>query len=259
VAFPIALISPGGDVSHYWYTALAEELASHGWVVASMAHAHSSLDVFPGKGLVGSTDWGLDVEDPAAEGAADDRLSDVLAADASYVLDRLTALESGLPGDYLAGRVDAGRAAILGHSRGGSTVGRACSTEARFRACVILDNIGPLRERETGLPRPHLTLRASGWNDSRIARLRSFLALNAVESWDVEIEGAHHFTFSDLPLLGMPGPAGAIDPRRGHAIASVIVRAFLERHVLGSPVSIEEVASEFPEARALRIVPARAP
>jgi predicted dienelactone hydrolase len=44
---PVLLFSPGGNMSRHWHTAWAQEMASQGYVVAVMSHAHSGLDVFP--------------------------------------------------------------------------------------------------------------------------------------------------------------------------------------------------------------------
>lgn len=52
--FPLVVLSPGGNVSRHWHSALAQDLASRGYVVAVVSHAHSGLDVFPVGGILRS-------------------------------------------------------------------------------------------------------------------------------------------------------------------------------------------------------------
>src|SRR3546814_9145090 len=58
----------------------------------------------------------------------------------------------------LACRIDGGRIAILGHSRGGRTVSRAASTDPRIKAAVVYDALPPPRERASGFAQPLLLL-----------------------------------------------------------------------------------------------------
>lgn len=253
--FPVVLLSPGGNVSHYWHTALAEELASHGYLVASLAHAYSGLDVFPAGGLLHSIDWNLDADDPLEARRADDRLADILAADARFVLDRLLAMSDTL--GPLQGLADPDRIAIIGHSRGGSTVGRACATDPRFDACIILDNIGPDREAEAGLDRPQMTIRSADWSAERVTRLHSFLDRNRSEAWDVAVQGTSHMSFTDLPLIGLDAGQG-MGAARAHRIMADLVLAFLDRHLQDRrDLDLGAVARDLPEVRATPLGGAR--
>lgn len=232
--YPIALVSPGGNVSRRSHTALAQELASHGWVAAVMSHLHSGLDMFPEGGFVMSADYW-----DAPEGASDaerarleEELTSTLGADARFTLDRLAALGRNDPSGRFTGRLDTTRVAIVGHSRGGSTVARACASDDRFDACVIFDNIGPSPETETGLRQPQLTIRRP-WSAEREKRLHAFLNRNAMFAIDAVVDGAAHMSFTDLPLVEPGRHETAIRPERAHAITAALTLAFIERHVLG--------------------------
>jgi hypothetical protein len=242
--YPIVVFSPGGNMSRHWHTALLEELASRGYVAVTISHPYVGLDVFPVGGLLESIDWGLDADDPAEARANEDRMADVLAGDVRFVLERLVALDASDPDGRFTGRLDLDRVGIVGHSRGGATVARSCSSLPAIDACVILDNIGTEREMETGLPRPHLAVRRADWSESRVARLRGFLGRNTVESWDVAIAGASHFSFSDLPIVDPTRYGSEIDPLRAHRIVADLVLAFLDQYVRGErstsiPAAIE--------------------
>lgn len=253
---PVAVLSPGGNVSRHWYTALMEELASHGYVAVAVSHPYVGWDVFPAGGFLKSIDWGLDADDPARARAADDRLADLLAGDVALLLQRLVELDAADPDGRFTDRLDLDRLAILGHSRGGSTVARTCTTDPRLDACVILDNIGPDREMETGIPRPQMTVRRGDWDEGRVERLRGFLGRNAVEAWDVAIDGATHFDFTDLPIVDPTRFESGIGARRAHRIVSGLVLVFLDRHVREcADRSVERMAGRWEEVTAVRLVP----
>lgn len=241
--FPIVLFSPGGNTSRHWYTGLLQELASHGYVVAAMSHAHSGLDVYPGVGFLASHRyWHPGSEVPAEDRAArDDQLSDRLAADARAALDFLVALQTGACRGTAAsagcavtgmrGSLDLERVAILGHSRGGATVSRACASDPRLDACVVYDNIGSTPETREGLGRPQLAVRAP-WTEERTARLRRFLAANRTEAFEVVVPGAVHMSFTDLPLVDPAAhPPGELAPLEAHRLVSSVTLAFLDRYV----------------------------
>lgn len=249
--FPIVLFSPGGNTSRHGYTGLYEELASHGYVVAAMSHAHSGLDVFPEAGFLAShRRWHPGSDVPADERAArDDQLSARLATDARVTLDFLTELQAGrcdgdAPGDTgaasrgcgppgIRGSLDPERVAIVGHSRGGSTVTRGCATDPRFDACVVFDNIGSEPETEEGLGRPQLALRPP-WSEARTVRLHDFLAANRTLAFEVVVPGAVHMSFTDLPLVDPEAhPPGDLAPLEAHRLVATVTLGFLNEHVRG--------------------------
>lgn len=217
--YPVVLISPGGNVSRHSHTALAQELASQGWVVAVMSHAYSGWDVFPEGGHIMSADLG------------DDEQTSMLAADAMFTLDRLSELARHDVHGRFTNRLDTAHVAIIGHSRGGSTVGRACSLDERFDACVVFDNIGPEPETDTGLRKPQLTIRQP-WPEDRAGQLSDFLGRNRTVAFDAVIDGAIHMSFTDLPLIEPHRHDSAIAPDRAHEIVSALTLAFLEEHAL---------------------------
>ncbi len=234
--YPLVIFSPGGNMSRHWHSALARELASRGYVVAVLSHEHSGLDFFPlGGAIPDAVFWHPDDSVSAEEKASRDaQLTDLLAGDAEFVLDRLSA--PGGPGGIQGyqGNVAQDKIAIVGHSRGGSTVGRVCSEDARIKACVVLDNIGPEPEISEGLPIPQMTIR-SGWPEARVRKLHDFLRLNQTAAWDISIDGASHFSFSDLPLVNAERYPSPIDPELAHEILMTYLLSFLDHWLKGRP------------------------
>lgn len=143
--FPLVILSHGMGGSGFGYTALIEDLVSHGYVVAAIEHTETADAVYfpdgrivpfhqdaPPPGLTPEERWKRMLQSVSVgieEGAADVR----------FVLDQLTKLNAGQPNSALAGRLDLHRVAAMGHSAGAEFSARACELDARFKACVDLD------------------------------------------------------------------------------------------------------------------------
>lgn len=227
--WPVILFSPGGNVSRHSQTALAERLASQGFVFVSMSHPYSTMDVAPVSGFSMSIDWGLDQEDDQAALAADNHLAEVLAGDAAFVLRQLRNL--GEDHDSFKGTLDLSKVGIAGHSRGGTTVGRACASNPDIVACAVIDNIGPDREQKTGVKPPFLTLRSS-WDEERIAILHDYLNRTGSVAYDVELAGSNHFSCTDLPLFMHDLRVDGIEPADGIDACAKILASFFDAYLI---------------------------
>ena len=226
--WPIILFSPGGNVSRHAQTALAERLASNGFVFVSMSHPYSTIDVAPATGFSMSIDWGLEQDDPVAARAADDRLADLLAGDARFVLQQLRTLNGS--DESFKGVLDFQRVGIAGHSRGGTTVGRACAGIREITACAVLDNIGPDREQQTGVNQSLLALRAP-WDEQRVADLHAYLERSGGDVYDIEIAGSNHFSCTDLPLFIEDVRADGLEPLAGIDTCADVLAGFFGYHL----------------------------
>ena len=221
--FPVVVLSPGGNVSRHWHTALAQELASHGYVVAVLSHAYNGLDVFPLGGLLTSSPY-WNEDDPAIN----DELTERYATDAAFALDRLDVLGGADP--LLAGHLDLGRVAAVGYSRGGRAANRGCGRDARVRACVAFESSPP--EGTPGLDKPQMTMRVP-WRPARAGALRRHLAANTRPAYEVVLDGGTHFSFTDLPFI-VPGRFDSeVDPGRAHAVIGAYTLAFLDAFLRG--------------------------
>lgn len=130
--FPVILLSPGNATNVEFYSSLAEELSSHGFVVVGIDHPYQVAAVR--------------VEDAVAVYGGDPPLADAAevipsriderVADIGFVLDRLEVDGAGV--STLDGHLDLTRIGMVGHSNGGVAVAHACS-DPRVDACVNLD------------------------------------------------------------------------------------------------------------------------
>src|SRR5262249_35154750 len=142
--FPVLIFSHGGGIPGLYYTAMIEDLVSHGYVVAAVEHTFDGgTVVFPDGRIVSQSGWDEDAkrtkEERAAFHAARHRVG---ARDNSFVLDQLektnTSVLPGVPVS-LQGRLDTKKVGAVGHSLGGMISVVSVGEDKRFRIGLNLD------------------------------------------------------------------------------------------------------------------------
>ena len=265
--FPVVVLEPGLGFSAPQYSALAEDLASRGYLVAGVTPTYSAdVTVVHGR-VVGRTpagnppDLGTHTGPAAAEA---DRLVAVWAADARFVAARVAALDGA---GRFAGRVQPGRVAYVGHSFGGAAALQACSTDPRCAGAVDVDGTQFGTVVHDGLRAPLMLL---GSEDSCVTgtcraqdaedradrdAARALLRASTSGAWCYRVTGAQHLNFTDDAVLFLAQPVrslyalGSIDGDRGLRIQNTYLGAFLDDAVRGRPQPLLRSAfPRFPEA-----------
>src|SRR5262245_898446 len=266
---PLATLSVGLGVVRANYTTLAEELASHGTVVA--------LVESPLAGLMGLPDGKVvqDTTDRLEKAEGHRAAVDEWARDVSFVLDQLQSKRAAAD---VAATIDWTRAGAIGHSSGGLVAVQACATDARLRAAIDLDGglVTPEGEPlarfvEPGPTKPALILRSKPlYDDADFARrgltreqweargasgkaaLEALAARSPAPLTVATVAGTGHFSFSDAPFV-MPAAitrfgGRVIDARRGWLVITGAIRAFLDGRLAPQPGhAFDEALEQFPE------------
>jgi len=259
-SLPLVVLSPGFTNSRSALTALAEDLASHGYVVAGIDHTYESHGTAFPDGRVTTC--------LAREAPRRDRKEEVAAgraADVSFVLDELTRAHPAWPG---AGLIDPSRMAMAGHSAGGAAAIAAMLADSRIRAGIDMDGSTAAAIPDEGLARPFLFLgKQSNYtpgNGGAVTTLRDWkLRRGAVITWERDwklltgwkrwlvVAGAVHASFTDLGLLaeqaGIDTGAG-LSGARSLDITRAYVRAFFDQHLRGRPQALlDQPSPRYPE------------
>jgi dienelactone hydrolase/ribosomal protein L18E len=231
---PVVVFTHGYTGTLTDYTFLFEDLASRGYVVASVSHTFESTAVhLPDgrllKSRVGSHVGGtMRTDVPTISRAVTVRLTDL-----RFVMDELERLNVSKGSPFL-GALDASRVVVAGHSLGGMTALLAAQLDPRFRAAISLDGVmpGPLFGT-TETPALLLLAGRTSW-DQETCRLWQGLhgprvALNLID--------AEHLTFSDAVWLA-PGAIRTGTVGRDKTVAAVrnYVAAFLDANLNGRPM-----------------------
>jgi prepilin-type processing-associated H-X9-DG protein len=252
---PAVVLLPGLGEPVASYSALAEDLASHGYAVIGINPTGSTNVVFPDGHVVGTTAAGnvSEIEiDQWYESAA--RVANVWAADAKYVVHMLATSPPQI------GALDFERVAYLGHSMGGAAAFEACSQNPTCGGAVDMDGTLWTNVRETGLEAPSLLLQddQGGECDAFCQRAapdfeRVTAAANAER---YAIAGSRHMNYSELGLMWGPANAlvlGTIDAHRMTAITRELVLSFLDVQVRDMPAAgISEGAERYPEVQPMQ-------
>jgi dienelactone hydrolase len=248
-ALPLAVLSPGFTNSRSVLTALAEDLASHGYVVAGIDHAYESVaTAFPDGRVI--TCLARATRRPG-EGFWE-KLVAGRAADVCFVLNELTVVHPAWPGAAL---IDPSRIAVAGHSIGGAAAISAMVADSRIGAGIDMDGTIPTPIPDHGLSRPFLFLgKQSNYTPGSGGPVttweRDWRLLTGWKRWLV-VAGAVHPSFTDLALLAdqigidigahMPG-ARSLDITRAY------VRAFFDQHLRGTPQALlDQPSPRYPE------------
>jgi predicted dienelactone hydrolase len=276
--FPVILLKPARGAAALQYTTLAEDLASHGYVVVGSDSPYTTFAVVYRDGrVVTRSPAGAPPEmasgrtSDLAPGQSNDLALPVIAVwvgDNRFLVDRLHALNAADPTGRFTGRLDLDAVGALGHSYGGATALQFCSEDPRCKAGVDIDG-APLGEVVTrGIGKPFLFFLAdrrsfdrpaSALRDDERALLGSIRRIAATAPTGprvLRLRESAHYNFSDQALLSEPhlwrlvGALGAGDPRRAFVVTRRYVRAFFDTHLkqVADPL-LTGPTPEFPEVR----------
>jgi predicted dienelactone hydrolase len=214
-AWPVLVFSPGLGVPREQYTSLCTELASRGIVVIALSAPYESAPtVLAGGRVVGQTVH-PDVMGPPPHPELQ-RLIDIRADDAGFVLDRLAALAPS----PLAGHLDLRHVGIIGHSLGGATAVQVLAADPRFKVGVNLDGKLFGTQPDAHLRQPLLWVQSGDARTPEYTQGRDRLFAGLRAGGDVvTVRGSVHMSFSDAPsywtpagrhLLGHAAGTGAV-------------------------------------------------
>ena len=235
---PVVMLMPGLGPVIANYTALAEELASHGYAVVAVNPTGSDPAAFPDGRTVAATaagsPSGMDV---ATWYATAERVTDVWVADLAFVVEALSAEPPAI------GALDFDQLAYVGHSLGGAASFEACNQEPRCSAAVDLDGTLWTGVRHAGVRAPSLLVQAAVPTPCEsfcAAASSDFAAVQAQGNLErVAVAGSKHSDFTDLGLMWGPltrvANLGSIDSGRMTRITRDLVRSFIDEHTGRAP------------------------
>jgi dienelactone hydrolase len=248
-ALPLVVLSPGFTNPRSALTALAEDLASHGYVVAGIDHTYESFaTAFPD----GRVTTCLAREVRGRGPGFWEKVVTGRAADVSFVLGALTGAHPAWPG---AGLIDPSRMAMAGHSAGGAAAIAAMLADSRIRAGIDMDGATYAPIPDHGLARPFLFLgKQSNYTPGSGGTVttwdRDWKRLTGWKRW-LLVAGAVHASFTDLELLAdqVGVDIGADLPgARSPDITRAYVRAFFDQHLRSEPRALlDQPSPRYPE------------
>jgi dienelactone hydrolase len=276
--FPVVILAHGLGGTSFEYTALIEDLVSHGYVVAAIENTYmAAAVVFPDGRVVPSYH-----EPEPANLSPDQRFQrmmkgagleiDTGARDIVFVLNQLSKLDDGNEKTFVLGkRLDLNRVASMGHSAGGANATLACQLDARFKACLSLDGAMPpfaaFPENSGGnwFTQPVLLLEVDhsgqrrGFNDAQNAeylkKKNDQLNKCPAGSYDVLLKspGVVHASFSDYRLLAANGQSTETElALHNLRLTESFILAFLDKNLKQANEPLLDGVQDHPEATVTR-------
>ncbi|WP_342548139.1 dienelactone hydrolase [Paenibacillus sp. FSL P2-0089] len=265
---PLIIVNPGNGSSRFLHTTQAEELASHGYIVAAIDHTYNTFATeFPdGRVVANTTDQLFSSQnDYMTESQTRDMLGKVLTEDVSFVLDQFELLQSGQTASRFKGKMDLAHVGIFGHSIGGATAYDA-SYDPRITAGIDLDG-GLYRLQDRGrLHKPFMFMNSESNSKSfqRVMQNKVYTdaelkEMGSTREWENQtaqakklelqrmreaieaggqvlyIDNTEHLNFTNAqfisPIFQILGAIGQLAPERADAITNAYILDFFNKYL----------------------------
>ncbi|WP_025720633.1 alpha/beta hydrolase family protein [Paenibacillus sp. 1-18] len=286
-SYPLILANPGNGSSRFLHTSQAENLASHGYIVAVIDHTYNTFATeFPDGRITTSTtnDLFSPDHDYRTESRNRDKLGKVLTGDVAFALDQFELIQSGQIPSHLKGRIDLGHVGVFGHSIGGATAYDA-SYDPRIAVGIDFDGgLYRLRDRE-GLRKPFLFINSESYfeklkmvMDNRVYTDAELNRMGSTREWEDQvtedkklelermretvdeggqvlyIENTEHLNFADVqfisPIFKMLGITGKIAPERANSVINAYMLDFFDMYLKNQGgILMKGPDSRFPEVK----------
>jgi predicted dienelactone hydrolase len=269
-SYAVVIIRAGASLEVANYSTLAEDLASHGYVVVGLDAPYRTFNVvFPdGRVIARTQENNLELVSGEELTRRASKLLAAWTADIAFVLDRLEWLNASDPSAKFTGRLDMTRVGVFGHSFGGAQAAQFCHEDSRCKAGIDLDGAPFGSVIREGLHQPFMFVLSDQVHSSDPETHRVLANIQSIYDrlppdgrLRILIRGANHFLFSDdgallkshivmrtLRMLGMVG----IDGRRQLAVTAYCVDSFFDAYLKGASASRLKISSPlYPEIQVL--------
>jgi len=269
-SYPVVIMRAGGGALTTDYTTLAEDLASHGYIVVGFDAPYRTFVVVLQSNRVVIRPPTNDPEN-LQPGQANRLINSLLlmwTSDTNFVVSQLQSLNAVDPSGKFTGRLDMQRLGMFGHSFGGAQALQFCHDDPRCKAGIDIDGAPYGSVVQDGLKQPFMFIlsdHSRELSDPASTKIRA----DFQSIYDrlpngrlfITIRGANHFSFSDqmllkshyiISLLRLFG-FGRLEGRRGLAMTADYVRTFFDVYLKDAPAaSLNKPSQLYPEVQFVR-------
>lgn len=245
---PVIVFVPGRSTATFDYTTLAEDLASHGYVVVGVDSPHHSKVVMPDGTLlpVRFPSMGPSTY-PNGFDSAQVPMNRLVVADLRFVMQLLRDLDRR--DRILREHLDLTRVGMAGHSNGGMAGSRACAEEPLCKAFFSFEGMQTKELRLGGVDKPYGLLYSEQTLSFDTLQVFTEMRLHAKGPFVLwRVNGAGHNSVTDLLLVRPTLFSYPIAAERGIEVTHAIARSFFDEYLLGTH-RIDSVAGGFSEVK----------
>lgn len=282
--YPVLIFSHGAFGMRLSNASAFRELASHGYIVASIDHTYHSFytSFTDGKGILVNNNFLNEAIaassgdlSPEREFEVSHEWLDLRTADIEFVIDSLKTGKIEVPGGILNNYMDLNRIGLFGHSLGGASAAQVSRERDEVKATIVIDGtmIGDIiglnsdnavKITDHSFTKPIMLMYNSSFEEQE-AREASYLPnINAFDNasdaaYSLCIKDSGHLNFTDLPrispFLSKKLGVGTIDSLKCIEIVNDYTLAFFNKHIKGQPSELLDGADIYNEAEFEKGVP----
>ncbi len=212
-SYPIVLMRAGLSALTLNYTALAEDLADHGYVVVGLdAPYRTFVVVLPnGQVITRAPQNNAELLSGDEQTQLADKLVKAWSEDMRFAIDELERLNTDDPAGRFNGRLNMKSIGVFGHSLGGATALQFCYDDPQCKAGIDIDGAPLGSVIRNGVTQPFMFLLGAHQGEPQaevqnvMSHMRSiYYRIPPDRRAFLMIRGASHFMFSDNAVLKSP-------------------------------------------------------
>lgn len=232
---PLVLIIPGRGTERFLYTTIAEELASHGFVVASVDMPEIGYVIYQdGFTLYPSDDFktpsGMMAGPYEKVDAFFEEPTEKGYQDLMFVMKNIAELN-----EYaFENKLDLKNIGVFGHSLGGRIAGELTAKSEKVKALATMEGIPPRDVRFEGkIVVPSLMLCSSGTLKYAVDNYKSFIDNRNNTVYMTELVDFGHNSMTDNPYIYPGNFRYEIDSKKALEISRTLLTDFFKERLIG--------------------------
>jgi dienelactone hydrolase len=231
---PVIVLCPGARTSRSFYTSVAEDLASHGYVVLSVDSSHIGFTIFPDGRVINPTYLPPPELFNGPYAKVDEFLEgpgSLAAGDVLFALESLERISEDDPARRLTGKIDWKRLGAFGHSIGSRACGGAAAADHRIRAFASMEGAVLREARQRGIDTPILLMLGPFLPQFVVETILQMIPNRRDDIYLLRLQSFVHNNVNELPLLFPTSFRSVLDPVAGLEQTREVLRTFFDDHV----------------------------
>ncbi len=238
----LILVSPGRGTERFLYTTLIEDLASHGFVVASVDMPEIGYTIY-GDGFIlkpsneFQTPQGMMAGPYEKVDSFYERPTAMGFNDLEFAIRKISELNDNDPNNRFTSRINTKNIGIFGHSLGGRIAGELTARNKNIKAYISMEGIPPRDVRYEGkINIPIAMLCSSGTLPYALENYNSLIENRSNIVYMIELPEFGHNSVTDNPFIYPDNFKYAINPEVGLILTRRIVRNYIKSQLHGGNI-----------------------
>ena len=236
---PLTIIVPGRGTERFLYTTIAEELASNGFIVASIDLPEIGFVLYQDGFVLKPSDEykpprGMMAGPYERVDAFFEKPTEIGYQDLLFTINKLSQLNNNDINNRLTNKIDMDNIGVFGHSLGGRIAGELTARYKNVRALATMEGIPPRDVRYEGkIKVPSLMLCSSATLKYAVDNYNSFIDNRKSIVYMAELFDFGHNSLTDNPFIYPSSFNYKIDPSKGLEISCRILTDFFNEYLKG--------------------------